>query len=107
MVDIKLYSTPSCPFCAMARNFFKGADVEFEDVDVSKDQDAAMEMVKKSGKMLLPQIEIGDTIIVGFDEKAIKQELGIDVSSSHNRGRTSRAYSSNLFKNNAKELELE
>ncbi|CAD7770244.1 Glutaredoxin [Candidatus Methanoperedenaceae archaeon GB37] len=79
MVSVKLYSAQSCPFCAMARNFFKGAGVEFEDIDVSKDPDAAEEMVRKSGKMLIPQIEIGDTIIVGFDEEAIKRELGINV----------------------------
>jgi len=78
-VKVKVYTTPACPFCEMAKNFLKDAGVEFEDIDVSKDPDAAEEMVRKSGKMLIPQIEIGDTIIVGFDEKAIKRELGIDV----------------------------
>ncbi len=79
MTKIRVYTTPACPFCKMAKNFLKDAGVEFEDIDVSKDPDAAEEMVRKSGKMLIPQIEIGDTIIVGFDEEAIKRELGIDV----------------------------
>ncbi|MHC1567891.1 MAG: glutaredoxin family protein [Candidatus Syntropharchaeales archaeon] len=79
MVKVRLYSTPSCPFCAMTKNLLRELGVEFEDVDVSKNHERVEEMVRKSGKMLVPQIEIGDMIIVGFDEKAIKKEFGIDV----------------------------
>ena len=72
---IKVYSTPFCPYCSMVKDFLKKKGVEFEDIDVSIDQETARKMIEKSGSMGVPQIEINDKIIVGFDQNAIEREL--------------------------------
>ena len=61
-----VYSTPACPYCVMAKNYFKEKQVEFDDIDVSSDQSKAMEMIQKSGQMGVPVIDIAGDIIVGF-----------------------------------------
>jgi glutaredoxin 3 len=75
MAKIKVYSTPSCPYCKMTKEFLKTKGVDFEDIDVSTNREAAEEIVKKSGHMGVPQIEINDKIIVGFDKEALEGEL--------------------------------
>lgn len=75
MAEVKVYSTPTCPYCKMTKEFLKQHKVKFKDIDVSKDQTAANEMVRKSGQMGVPVIEIGDTIIVGYDRDAISKAL--------------------------------
>jgi glutaredoxin-like YruB-family protein len=63
---IIIYSTPTCPYCIYAKDFFKEKGVSFEDVDVSRDHAKAKEMVQKSGQMGVPVIDIGGSIVVGF-----------------------------------------
>ena len=75
MSKIKVYSTPACPYCVMLKDFLKEKKIEFEEIDVSKDQEAAKEMIAKSGQMGVPQIEINGKILVGFDKEAIEKEL--------------------------------
>ena len=75
MAMVKVYSTQSCPYCFMAKDFLKDNGIAFEDIDVSSDRNAAMEMVKKSGQQGVPVIDINGKIIVGFDKEAIKKEL--------------------------------
>jgi glutaredoxin 3 len=77
MVDVKVYSTPTCPYCHMAKSYLKEKSVAFTDVDVAADQDAAKMMVEKTGQMGVPVIEINGKFIVGFDKEAIKRELGL------------------------------
>lgn len=72
---VKVYSTPTCPYCIRAKQFLKDNNIAFLDVDVSTDQPAAEEMIKKSGQMGVPVIDIGGEIIVGFDKEKIKQAL--------------------------------
>ena len=72
---IKVYSTPTCPWCHKAKDFLNAKGVEFEDVDVSTNEEAAKEMMQKSGQMGVPQIEINGKLIVGFDQAAIEKEL--------------------------------
>ena len=72
-----VYSTPTCPYCVYAKDFLKENNVEFEDIDVSKDQAKAKEMVEKSGQMGVPVLDIGGEIIVGFDKERIKKALGL------------------------------
>lgn len=72
---VKIYSTSTCPYCIRAKQFLKENNISFEDVDVSADQDAAQEMVEKSGQMGVPVLDIGGEIIVGFDKQKIKQAL--------------------------------
>jgi len=75
MAKIKVYSTPTCPYCVMAKNFLKQKKVEFEDVDVSKDRNAAMEMIDKSGQMGVPVLDIGGKVIIGFNTPEIEAAL--------------------------------
>lgn len=76
-MSVVIYSTPTCPFCIMAKNFFKKHNVAYTEKNVAADQEAAQEMIKKSGQMGVPVIEIGEEIIVGFDEQKIKKILEI------------------------------
>ncbi len=76
-VKIKVYTTPTCPWCRRAKDYFKQLGLSFNEVDVSKDQKAAEEMVRKSGQMGVPVIEIGNNIVVGFDKAKIDRLLGI------------------------------
>jgi len=61
----------------MAKDFLKANNIEFKEIDVSLDQQAAQEMVNKSGQMGVPQLEINGEIIVGFDKAAIKRALNL------------------------------
>lgn len=70
-----VYSTPTCPYCIYAKDFFKENNVPFEDIDVTKDQSKAKEMIEKSGQMGVPVIEINENILVGFQPEAFEQLL--------------------------------
>lgn len=70
-MSVKVYSTPSCPWCTVAKNYLKSRNIQFEEVDVSKNREAAVEMVQKSGQRGVPVIDIDGNIIVGFDQNAI------------------------------------
>ncbi|TRZ96235.1 NrdH-redoxin [bacterium] len=74
---VKVYSTPTCPWCIRAKQFLKDSSIIFEDVDISADQSAGEEMVKKSGQMGVPVLDIDGEIIIGFDKERIKQTLGL------------------------------
>lgn len=77
MATVKIYSTPTCPYCKMAKAFLAENNVAFEDVDVSVSQTAAQEMVKRSGQMGVPVIDIDGQLIVGFDRGKIKKLLSL------------------------------
>ena len=72
---IKIYTTPTCPYCKKAKEFFKQNKIKFKDIDVSTDEKGRDEMIEKSQQMGVPVIEINKKIIVGFDIEAIKKEL--------------------------------
>jgi glutaredoxin-like YruB-family protein len=75
--NVKVYSTPTCPYCIRVKQFLKESAVNFKDIDVSSDQDAAQEMIKRSGQMGVPVVDIDGELIVGFDKEKIKRALGI------------------------------
>lgn len=77
MANVKVYSTPTCPWCVRAKQYLKSKNIQFADIDVSKDRESAMEMVRKSGQQGVPVIEIDGNIIVGFDQGRIDKLLGI------------------------------
>ncbi|MBP6866550.1 MAG: NrdH-redoxin [Candidatus Pacebacteria bacterium] len=77
MQNVTVYSTPSCHFCHMAKDYFKEKNVTFTDFDVATDMEKRKEMVAKSGQMGVPVIVIGDEIIVGFNRPAIDKLLGL------------------------------
>jgi len=75
MVQVKVFSTPTCPWCYKAKDYFKAKKVEYKDYDVSIDEKARNEMIEKSGQMGVPVIMIGKKVIIGFDKSAIDQAL--------------------------------
>ena len=75
MTEVKVYSTKTCPWCIKVKEFLKEKKIDFEDIDVSTDQNAANEMIEKSGQMGVPVIEINGKIIVGFDKEEIEKAL--------------------------------
>ena len=74
---VTVYSTPTCSWCNTLKAFLKKHRIRFTDIDVSKDQRAADELVKRSGQMGVPQTDIDGEIIVGFNQARIRQLLNI------------------------------
>ena len=77
METVTIYSTPSCHFCHMAKDFFKENNVAFQDFNVAEDMVKRQEMVTKSGQLGVPVIIIGNNLIVGFNKPKIAELLGI------------------------------
>ena len=77
MIKVKIYTTPSCTWCKRTKDFFKEHNVEYEEFNVASDAKARQEIVQKSGQLGVPVTVIGNNVIVGFDENAIKSALGI------------------------------
>ena len=73
--DIKVYSTPTCPYCKMAKAYLGDKGETFTDIDVSTDRQAAEKMVEMTGQMGVPVLDIGGTVIIGFDREAIDAAL--------------------------------
>lgn len=74
-MTIKVYSTPTCPWCKKAKEYLNEKKIEFEDIDVSKNQEAVNEMMEKSGQMGVPVLDINGEVIVGFNKEAIDKAL--------------------------------
>jgi|TARA_Y100000310_G_scaffold296014_1_gene327882 glutaredoxin-like YruB-family protein len=77
MKNVTIYSTPTCHFCQMAKEFFKEKGIEYTDYDVSTDMQKRQEMIKKSSQMGVPVIYVGDEMMVGFDKDKLSIALGI------------------------------
>ncbi len=77
MANVKIYSTPTCQWCAKTKEFFKENNVKFTEVDVSSDKKAAKEMMKKSGQVGVPVIDVNGKIMVGFNEDELKEALSL------------------------------
>ena len=74
---VLIYSTPSCHFCHLAKDFFDENGVKYEDFDVASDLEKRKEMIEKSGQMGVPVIIIDGQTIVGFDREKLSEILGI------------------------------
>ena len=77
MAKVTIYTTPTCVYCRAAKEFFREHSVVYEEKDVAKDEQARNDMVKKSGMMAVPVIDIDGTIVIGFDRAKVSQLLGI------------------------------
>ena len=77
MHNVTIFTTSHCPYCKMTKDFLKENNIKFKEIDVSSDQKAAQEMIKKSGQLGVPVIDIDGKIIVGFNKLALKQALDI------------------------------
>jgi len=75
---VEIYSTESCHFCHMAKDFFAENNIHFTDYNVGKDTAKRAEMIDKSGQMGVPVIVIDNKdIVVGFDKNALTKLLGV------------------------------
>jgi glutaredoxin-like YruB-family protein len=77
MSKVTIYSTPTCTYCELAKQFFTENGVSYEEFDVAADNTKLQEMVEMSGQMGVPVINIDDQIVVGFDEGKVKEMLGM------------------------------
>jgi glutaredoxin-like YruB-family protein len=77
MKPVSIYTTTTCHFCQMAKEFFKANNVTYTEYNVSEDEAKRAEMIEKSGQMGVPVIYIGDDLVIGFNEPKIKKFLGM------------------------------
>lgn len=74
---VKIYSTPTCPWCKKAKQYLDEKAIKYESIDVSSNEVAQKEMIEKSGQMGVPVIDIDGKIIVGFDKEEIDKTLNL------------------------------
>ena len=74
---VTIYSTPTCHFCHMTKDFLKEKGIAFTDFDVASNIEKRQEMIQKSGQMGVPVIFVGDEMIIGFDQERLVSTLGI------------------------------
>ncbi len=75
MKHIVIYTTPTCVYCKMAKDFFKEHQIAYEEKDVSLDSAAREKMIEISGQLGVPVIDIEGEIIVGFNKERIAKIL--------------------------------
>ena len=76
-MNVIIYSTLTWPWCTKVKDYLSSKNVSYEDYDVSKDQEKAVEMVQKSGQRGVPVLDIDGQIIVGFDKTGIDKLLNL------------------------------
>lgn len=74
-MTVTLYSTPSCPYCVMAKNYLRQHSIAFTEYNVAADDRRAAEMVRKSGQQGVPVLDIGGRVLTGFRPADIQQAL--------------------------------
>lgn len=70
-MNIKVYTTSTCPWCTVVKDYLKKNNLEYTELNVGEDRNAAMEMIQKSGQRGVPVVDIDGTIVVGFDQNKI------------------------------------
>ena len=66
-MDVKIFTSPTCPWCKKAKDYLSNAGIEFKEVDVTKDASAVDELVKVSGVRSIPVTTCGTDVLVGYD----------------------------------------
>jgi glutaredoxin 3 len=74
---VKVYSTPTCPWCIKAKQFLDTNNIKYQDLDVANDKAAREEMLSTTHQMAVPTIFIDGKFVIGFNEKSLKDKLGI------------------------------
>lgn len=75
MNTVKIYTTPTCVYCKIAKQWFEKNKIVYEELNVAQDGKARDEMVEKSGQMGVPVIDVNGEIVVGFDRTILEQLL--------------------------------
>ena len=76
-MSIVVYSTHTCPYCVMAKDFLQQNKIKFDEIYVDDDYDKAEEMIQKSGQTGVPVLDVNGKIIVGFNREALKRALSL------------------------------
>lgn len=77
MTTVKIYTTPTCHYCKMAKEYFQSKSIQYEEYNVMTDLEKRQEMISKTGQMGVPVIDIGGKIVIGFDRPKINEYLGL------------------------------
>lgn len=77
MAKVRVFSTPTCPYCVTLKEYLKENNIAFQDIDVSQDQVALNEMVEKTEQTTVPVVDIDGQFVIGFDKEKISQLLNI------------------------------
>ncbi|MEI7709394.1 MAG: glutaredoxin family protein [bacterium] len=77
MKNVTIYSTPSCHFCHMAKDFFKEKNIAYTEFDVASNPEKRAELVAKSGQMGVPVILIDNDMVIGFNKPKVVALLGL------------------------------
>lgn len=75
MKKVVIYSTPSCHYCNLAKQYFQDNNIEYTEYDVASDIERQKEMIEKSGQMGVPVILIDDEIVIGFNQPRLAELL--------------------------------
>jgi glutaredoxin-like YruB-family protein len=74
---VTVYSTPTCSWCNTLKAWLNRNNIPYSDIDVSRDEKAAREMVRRSGQQGVPQTDINGQVVIGFNQQKLKELLGI------------------------------
>ena len=74
---ITIYTTPTCAYCKMTKEFLRENNIKYDEKDVAADTAAREEMVAKSHQLGVPVVDIEGEIIVGFDKDKLSELLGL------------------------------
>ena len=74
---VVVFTTPTCTYCNAVKKYLRQQKIRYKEVDVSRDQAAARDMVRRSGQMGVPVVDINGKIVVGFDRPKIDKYLGL------------------------------
>ncbi len=75
MQKVQIYSTPTCTYCVLAKEWFEKNSIEFEEFDVSQDEAKRNELIEKTGQMAVPVIMVDEETIIGFDKTKLSELL--------------------------------
>lgn len=76
--EVAIYTTPTCHFCHMAKDFFKEKGISYSEYNVASDEARRNELLEITGKLAVPVIKVGDDYMVGFNRPAVAEALGIE-----------------------------
>ena len=76
-MNVEVYSTPTCMYCNLLKDFLKENNVEFTEYNVAEDEEKRNYIVEKSGQMGVPVSIIGEEVVVGFNQAKVAELLGL------------------------------
>ena len=75
--EVKVYSTPTCPYCKMVKKFLEDNSTPYQDINVAEDKAALEDIVNRSGQMGVPVIDINGELVIGYNQVQLKEKLGL------------------------------